>query len=159
MFASKGVEHGRLPISPGMNWKAPKLQIHGIIETAIYVEDLDESEAFYRTVMGLTASAKVPGRYEFSPRSVEQYAAGFRRRYHAHWRSFAVPRSKGPGHFALGIDTDALDAWRLKLQENGVAIEQEVEWPRGGKSICFRDPAENSVELITHGVWGLPSGG
>jgi len=47
MFASKGVEHGRLPISPGMNWKAPKLQIHGIIETAIYVEDLDESEAFY----------------------------------------------------------------------------------------------------------------
>jgi len=65
----------------------------------------------------------------------------------------------GPWHFALGIDTNALDAWRLKLQENGVAIEQEVEWPRVGKSICFRDPAENSVELITHGVWGLPSGG
>src|SRR5437660_4089163 len=55
--------------------------------------------------------------------------------------------AKGPGHFALGIEADALDAWRRKLQENGVAIEQEVEWPRGGKSIYFRDPAGNSVEL------------
>jgi catechol 2,3-dioxygenase-like lactoylglutathione lyase family enzyme len=64
----------------------------------------------------------------------------------------------GPGHFAPSIDAASLDAWREKLQENGVAIEKEIEWPRGGKSIYFRDPAGNSVELITLGVWGLPSG-
>lgn len=28
----------------------------------------------------------------------------------------------------------------------------------GGKSIYFRDPAGNSVELVTPGIWGLPSG-
>jgi catechol 2,3-dioxygenase-like lactoylglutathione lyase family enzyme len=66
--------------------------------------------------------------------------------------------AKGPSHFALGIESAALDAWRQKLQENGIAIEHEVEWPRGGKSIYFRDPAGNLVELITPGVWGLPSG-
>ena len=37
-------------------------------------------------------------------------------------------------------------------------IEKEVEWPKGGRSLYFRDPAGNSVELVTPGVWGLPSG-
>ena len=64
----------------------------------------------------------------------------------------------GPGHFALGIDANALDAWRQKLRANGVAIEDEVVWPRGGKSIYFRDPAGNLAELVTPGIWGLPSG-
>ena len=64
----------------------------------------------------------------------------------------------GPGHFALGIEAEALDAWRKLLQGHSVSIEKEVEWPRGGKSLYFRDPAGNSVELVTPGVWGLPSG-
>jgi catechol 2,3-dioxygenase-like lactoylglutathione lyase family enzyme len=42
--------------------------------------------------------------------------------------------------------------------EKGVGIAKEVEWPRGGKSIYFRDPVGNLVELVTPGVWGLPSG-
>ena len=31
-------------------------------------------------------------------------------------------------------------------------------WPGGGRSIYFRDPAGNCVELVTPGVWGLPGG-
>lgn len=65
---------------------------------------------------------------------------------------------KGPGHFALGIERQSLDVWQQHLKAHGVAIEQEVEWPKGGKSIYFRDPAGNAVELVTPGVWGLPSG-
>ena len=42
--------------------------------------------------------------------------------------------------------------------EHRVEIEHEEAWPRGGHSLYFRDPAGNSVELITPGVWGLPSG-
>ena len=64
----------------------------------------------------------------------------------------------GPGHFALGIEGEAFDAWRKLLQGHGVSIEKEVEWPKGGKSLYFRDPAGNSVELATPGVWGLRSG-
>jgi len=66
--------------------------------------------------------------------------------------------ARGPGHFAMGIAADDLDAWRQRLKEHGVPIEHEESWPRGGHSLYFRDPAGNSVELITPGVWGLPSG-
>ena len=65
---------------------------------------------------------------------------------------------RGPGHFALGVRADDLPAWRERLAACGVEVEKEVRWPRGGHSLYFRDPAGNSVELITPGVWGLPSG-
>jgi catechol 2,3-dioxygenase-like lactoylglutathione lyase family enzyme len=66
--------------------------------------------------------------------------------------------ASGPGHFALGIDAEAFDAWRQRLQSYGVTVEKEVEGPRGGKSLYFRGPAANSVELVTPGVWALPGG-
>ena len=56
------------------------------------------------------------------------------------------------------LEAEAFDAWRRHLEVHGVAIEKELEWPKGGKSLYFRDPAGNSVELVTPGVWGLPSG-
>ena len=59
----------------------------------------------------------------------------------------------------MGIAADDLDAWRaLAARAHGVAIEHEETWPLGGHSLYFRDPAGNSVELITPGVWGLPAG-
>lgn len=64
----------------------------------------------------------------------------------------------GAGHFALGIRPEALDDWRRHLAASGVAVEQEVAWPRGGRSLYFRDPAGNAVELVTPGVWGTPAG-
>jgi hypothetical protein len=30
-----------------------------------------------------------------------------------------------------------------------------VEWPGGGRSIYFRDPAGNSVELGTPAIWAI----
>jgi len=59
---------------------------------------------------------------------------------------------------ALGVPAGSLSAWRERLAWHGVAIEKEVDWPRGGRSLYFRDPAGNSVEILTPGVWGLPSG-
>ena len=64
----------------------------------------------------------------------------------------------GPGHFALGVAKEELKIWRRHLEDHRVEIEREVEWPRGGESLYFRDPDGNSVELITRGCWGLPSG-
>jgi catechol 2,3-dioxygenase-like lactoylglutathione lyase family enzyme len=58
----------------------------------------------------------------------------------------------------LGIAADALDVWRNRLHEHGVEIEKEATWPKGGQSLYFRDPAGNSVELVTPGCWRLPSG-
>ena len=134
------------------------MKIQGAIETAIYVRDLEETESFYRTILGLTVIAKEPGRHVFFQVGTSSVLLAFIADATLKGDQLPSHGANGPGHFALGIDADALDAWRQKLQESGVAIEKEYEWPRGGKSLYFRDPAGNSVELITPGVWGLPSG-
>jgi catechol 2,3-dioxygenase-like lactoylglutathione lyase family enzyme len=134
------------------------MNIRAIIETAIYVDDLQATEAFYGTILGLTVIAKVRGRHVFFLVGASSVLLAFIAETTLNGDHLPPHGAKGPGHFALGIDADALDAWRRKLQESGVAIEQEVEWPRGGRSIYFRDPAGNSVEMVTPGVWGLPSG-
>lgn len=59
----------------------------------------------------------------------------------------------GAGHFAFSVSTDELDAWRALLQDRGIKVESEVQWERGGRSIYFRDPDGNLLELATPGIW------
>jgi catechol 2,3-dioxygenase-like lactoylglutathione lyase family enzyme len=134
------------------------VNIKAIIETAIYVADLDETETFYGTILGLRVMGKEPGRSVFFQTGEASVLLAFLAEATLKGDHLPPHGTTGPGHFALGIEAGALDAWRKLLPSHGVAIEQEVEWPRGGKSLYFRDPAGNSVELVTPGVWGLPSG-
>jgi catechol 2,3-dioxygenase-like lactoylglutathione lyase family enzyme len=132
--------------------------IRAIIETVIYVDDLQASETFYRAVLGLEVIAKEPGRHVFFRVGETNVLLAFLAEATRKGDQLPAHGATGPGHFALGIEADAFDAWREFLHSHGVAIEKEVEWPAGGKSLYFRDPAGNSVELITPRVWGLPSG-
>ena len=59
----------------------------------------------------------------------------------------------GPVHFAFAIRDDDLELWREHLAAEGVEIESEVHWDRGGTSFYFRDLNGHSVELATPGVW------
>lgn len=63
--------------------------------------------------------------------------------------------AEGGGHVAFSIRPHDYDLWRRHLERSGVAVESEVDWPRGGHSIYFRDPAGNSVELTTAATWGM----
>ena len=134
------------------------MNIQAIIETAIYVEDLDHIEAFYRNVLGLPVIAKESGRHVFFRVGSNNVLLAFLADATLMGDQLPAHGAKGPGHFALGIDAGDLDTWRQTLREKNVEIEKEVDWPKGGKSIYFRDPAGNSVELVTPGIWGLPSG-
>ena len=134
------------------------VQIQAIIETAIYVDDLDAAERFYRDNFGLPVIAKEPGRHVFFRVGTSSVLLAFIAESTLKASEKTPHGAKGPGHFAMGIEANSLDAWRRKLQENGIGIEDEVTWPKGGKSIYFRDPSGNLAELITPGVWGLPSG-
>lgn len=131
--------------------------IRAIVETAIYVDDLDAAEAFYRDVLGLDVIGKEAGRHVFF-RVGDGVLLAFDP--DATLRGDKLPShgARGPGHFALGVIAESLDDWRLRLQAHGVAVEKEVTWTRGGRSLDFRDQAGNSVELITPGIWGLPGG-
>lgn len=56
---------------------------------------------------------------------------------------------------AFAVSGTELDGWRAHLLDCQVPIEMEVEWPEGGRSIYFRDPAGNSVELAPPTMWGF----
>jgi catechol 2,3-dioxygenase-like lactoylglutathione lyase family enzyme len=61
----------------------------------------------------------------------------------------------GAGHVAFAVRQAELPAWTLWLEQRGVAIEKVIDWPGGGRSLYFRDPAGNSLELATPRIWDI----
>ena len=62
--------------------------------------------------------------------------------------------------FAFGRSGDEIEAWRQHLEGKGVAIEADFMWPAKdeamrGRSIYFRDPAGNSIEIAEPRIWGI----
>jgi catechol 2,3-dioxygenase-like lactoylglutathione lyase family enzyme len=134
------------------------MKIKSVVETAIYVDDLPAAEAFYGKVLGLSVIGGEPGRHVFFRVGEGSVLLAFRAESTIKGDVLPAHGATGASHFALGIEAADLDAWRKHLRGHGVNIEQEVAWPRGGRSLYFRDPAGNLAELITPGLWGLPSG-
>jgi len=63
--------------------------------------------------------------------------------------------TSGPGHVCFAAAEAEIDGWRDALRERGVEIETEFNWPSGGRSLYFRDPAGNSVEIGTPRIWEI----
>ena len=132
------------------------MQVTRVLETCLYVEDLDKAEDFYTQVLGLDCIAKVEGRhvfFRFGPGVLLLFnpeATAIDNGEGIHSQS-----AVGAGHVAFHMRDDEIDAWRSHLQGRGVAIELEYTWPNGGYSIYFRDPHGNSLELVTPKTWGI----
>jgi catechol 2,3-dioxygenase-like lactoylglutathione lyase family enzyme len=133
-------------------------EIRAVVETGVYADDLDRAEGFYRDVLGLEVIGRDPGRHVFFRVGRDSVLLVFNPAATRKGDVLPAHGATGPGHFSLGIGADELPAWRERLAEHGVPVEKEVPWPRGGRSLYFRDPAGNLVELLTPGLWGLPSG-
>lgn len=138
---------------------APRPTLDGVIETGVYVDDLDRARAFYVDVLGMAVLLDTPRLLALSVggRSVLLlFARG------ATSESLPTPGGMVPGHgasgvqhFAFAVGATSLDGWRAHLAARGVAIESEVRWPRGGTSLYVRDPDGHSVELMTPGLWAI----
>jgi catechol 2,3-dioxygenase-like lactoylglutathione lyase family enzyme len=133
-------------------------EIRNLVETSAYVDDLDRAEQFYHDVLELEVIGREAGRHVFFRVGNADVLLLFNPVETAQGHTLPAHGAHGPGHFAFGIAAAALDGWRRRLQDHGVAIEREIAWPQGAHSLYFRDPAGNSVELITPGLWGLRSG-
>lgn len=129
--------------------------IDHILETILYVDDLDAAERFYGEVLGLELDSKKPGLFVFF-KCGQAMLLLFEPNAAASGRNVPAHGAHGPGHACFAVPEEALPDWQARLVVAGVAIEQEVEWPRGGRSFYFRDPAGNSLELATPRIWGLP---
>jgi catechol 2,3-dioxygenase-like lactoylglutathione lyase family enzyme len=134
-------------------------EIQQVVEAAVYVDDLDRAEAFYRDVLGLALLGKEAGRHAFFRVGPATVLLLFNAAATQRGDRLPAHGARGPGHVAMGIPAEGLQAWKDRLAAHGIAIEQEVPWPPGGaRSLYFRDPAGNLVELLTPGLWGLPAG-
>jgi len=144
-----------LPPRSDRSTSAPK--VRRVLETALYVDDVDRAVTFYTSVLGLRLMAQ-------AERMASIDAGGstvlllFRRGASIGGiptDGGAIPPhdGAGPWHVAFAIDAGEFDAWLGRLDRCGVTIESVVHWPRGGRSVYFRDPDGHSVECATPGVW------
>lgn len=126
-----------------------------VLETSVYADDLDAAERFYGQVLGLERIARVPGRHVFF-RCGARVVLVFRAERTLEPGILPPHGASGPGHMAFAVPGAEMDAWRHHLREQGVDIELDFAWPKGGHSLYFRDPAGNSIELATPGIWQIP---
>ncbi len=139
--------------------KAPP-GINGVLETSLYVDDLDKADYFYGHLLGLPKIFAVTGR-QLVFRCQDSILLIFKPDHTERERIFingaAIPLhgARGPGHAAFRVSKPELEAWLKYLLEAAIPIESEVGWPNGAKSIYFRDPAGNSLELATPDMWTL----
>ncbi|MEP9396703.1 VOC family protein [Mesorhizobium sp. KR2-14] len=132
----------------------------GILESALYVSDLDAAETFYGEVMGLERIAKVPGRHVFfrcGQGVLLLFNAEATQHPPASDAKLPVPPhgTVGEGHLCFSGTADEIARWKAHLQASNVAIEADFEWPNGGRSIYFRDPSGNSLEIAEPRIWGI----
>src|SRR5215470_3506127 len=133
--------------------------LSGVLETCLYVADLDRASQFYESLLGLR---RIAGDDRFRAYSVADRDVLLLFKKGASAKAVdvlgqIVPPHDGSGHnhFAFAIPSSELAAWEKRLSECDVAIESRVRWPRGGTSIYFRDPDKNLGELATPGLWEI----
>ena len=134
-------------------------KIRHVLETCLYATDLDAAERFYVDVLGLSLHGKQPGRHVFlrcGDRMVLLFNSAESSISATH-ASLDVPThgTSGAGHLCFAVRDAALPDWQAHLARHGVAIEKIIDWPGGGRSLYFRDPAGNSLELATPRIWGV----
>lgn len=133
-------------------------RLDGTLESALYATDLVAEEDFYRRILGLEVIARQDGRHVFfavgrsvllifNPEATDHPPSAEAR--------FPVPGhgARGAGHYCFSVARSALDAMRVRLEDQGVEIEADFCWPGGARSIYVRDSADNSVEFAEPSLW------
>jgi catechol 2,3-dioxygenase-like lactoylglutathione lyase family enzyme len=127
-------------------------RVEGVHETVLYADDVPALVSFYKDVVCL-AEIDAP----------DEHSAAFRLEDGNVLLVFDPSRTSSPGRFVPEHGTTGdghvafrvadLDAAAGELRGHAVEIEREITWPRGGRSVYFRDPANNSVEFVEGEIW------
>ena len=100
------------------------IKLDRVIETCLYVDDLDRAGAFYETVLGLPAMTG-DGRFRAYDVGGKSVLLLFRRGATlrtVHMPGGTIPPHDGHGplHLAFAIAGDALPQWEERLRAHGV---------------------------------------
>jgi catechol-2,3-dioxygenase len=129
-----------------------------IVETCIYSSKLKEMKDFYMNKLGLDFVSEENGRHVFlkagksmllifNPKSTLSDSDSI----------FPIHGAITPPsivHFALEINTADYEKWKILLSKKQINIEKELKIGNS-RSIYFRDPSRNVVELITENAWPI----
>lgn len=126
--------------------------IERVVETCLYVEDIETASAWYERVLGLEAFASDPPRHAFLEAGDSLLLLFDPDETRSEEPDDQAPAhgAKGAQHVAFGVED--LDPWREHLAQEGVEITREASWGEG-RSLYFEDPAGNVLELVTRGTW------
>lgn len=135
-----------------------QMSVSGVLESVLYVLDLQAAEEFYTDVLGLTFYSKLEGRHVFfrcGDRMVLLFNAEATAVSAGGPNDAPTHGAKGEGHLAFAAMDHEIDQWKQHLAESGVDIEKEIH-TRGVRSIYFRDPSQNCLEIASPRIWGIP---
>ncbi|QND51333.1 glyoxalase/bleomycin resistance/extradiol dioxygenase family protein [Phyllobacterium sp. 628] len=134
------------------------MQPSGILETALYVTDIEVAARFYADVLGLDVILRAGNESVFfrcgagvlilfDARKLQERPKG----------GLPIPAhgATGPGHVCFRATRDEIAGWKTHLQANDIEIESEFDWPNGARSLYFRDPSGNSIEFAEPALWNL----
>ncbi|TPW28084.1 glyoxalase/bleomycin resistance/extradiol dioxygenase family protein [Martelella alba] len=133
--------------------------IAGILESALYVDDLDAAEAFYGGILGLTKIARQENRHIFF-----RVGPGVLLLFNPEETVLPAPDgalpvpahgAKGQGHLCFHLEGNDFAALLEKLADHDIPVEADFRWPNGARSVYFRDPAGNSLECAEKRLWNL----
>jgi catechol 2,3-dioxygenase-like lactoylglutathione lyase family enzyme len=127
-------------------------QVTGILETSLYVDDLDKSTKFFAELFEFEAMGG-DARMQVLRVKEGQVLLLFKRGASLSPEQFPTHDGSGPVHVAFSIPATEFDVWEERLKSHGIAIELMKQWEPGGKSLYFRDPDNHLLELVTPGCW------
>ena len=136
--------------------------VTGVVETALYVEDLERSGDFYEGLFGfrLLMSEDRMRAYSVADKQVLLLFKVGGSTQPSPMHGGVIPPHDGRGtlHMAFAIPPADVEPWKRQLVEKGVALESQVHCGDDsplGDSLYFRDPDGHLIELITPGCWEI----
>ena len=146
-----------------MNEPEASLSVTGLLETALYLDDVGKGARFYQDLFGFpllsggTQHDAIFAALEVPRQGVLLFFKKGANAQPVDTGGGMIPSHGGDGrlHLAFAISTDSYESWRTKLAAQNIKIESEVRWPKGGRSLYFRDTEGNLVELATPGLWSF----
>ena len=132
--------------------------VTGVLETALYVADVERASTFYERLLGTRMLLEEPGRMRALDVAGRQvlllFLTGASNRQNPVPGGVVPPHdARGQIHLCFAIPADSLAAWETHLDALGVEVISRVHAERGGTSLYVRDPDGHLVEFATPGLW------
>ena len=132
-------------------------RISRLLETALYVADLDRSRDFYARVLGfecLLQDDRMVGMAIPGGGILLLFTRGGSTQP-SDTPGGTIPPHDGRGtqHLAFAVPLAEIEAWAAHLPAMGIPLESRVTQSFGGTSLYFRDPDDHSVEVAAPGLW------